>query len=56
MLIEKVPENCREAYARLISVLVQVFSLDNRSGEASIKFKEGVPMIVEPAPRYHLDR
>ena len=53
---QTIPENCREAYARLCAELVKLFSLDKRSGKSIVQFKEGVPMEIEPSPRIRLDK
>ena len=54
--LQTIPENCREGYAKLVSQLVKLFSLDKRSGKSIVQFKEGVPVEIEPSPRIRLDK
>ena len=54
--LEQIPEECREGYARLLVELVKFFSVDKRSGNAMLEFKDGVPMLVKPSPNVHLNK
>lgn len=50
----ELPLEARNGYSLMASVLFRNFWDRKHSGTATVHFKEGIPMTVEPSPRISL--
>lgn len=48
---ERIPDNCREGYAVMVTELMKMFTNNKTSGECIVRFKAGVPKEIEKVHR-----